>query len=150
MGMGNRVGSRYPFCAALDTIGKYFGGETVYDFGYILKEERKKRGLTQKQLGDRLNVTEATVSKYESNTATPPFETMRAIAAIFNVSLDFLYGNEPAGALPLYGLSKEQTEILRDLAALFQLQNGSLGKKAEMEQYQMLGRITACFFEEKK
>ncbi len=122
----------------------------MYDFGYILKEERKKRGLTQKQLGDRLNVTEATVSKYESNTATPPFETMRAIAAIFNVSLDFLYGNEPAGALPLYGLSKEQTEILRDLAALFQLQNGSLGKKAEMEQYQMLGRITACFFEEKK
>ena len=41
----------------------------MYDFGFVLKQERKKRGLTQKQLGDKLNVSEATICKYENNTA---------------------------------------------------------------------------------
>ena len=117
----------------------------MYDFGFILKQERKKRGLTQKQLGDKLNVSEATICKYENNTASPPFETMRSIAAIFNVSLDFLYGNEPAGVISLYGLSDEQTEILRNLVAIFRNQNSSARKKVVEEQYAILGQIVANF-----
>ncbi len=119
----------------------------MYDFGFVLKQERKKRGLTQKQLGDKLNVSEATICKYENNTATPPFETMRSLAAILNVSLDFLYGNEPVGSLSLYGLSDEQAEILRNLAAIFRDQNSSIRKKMTGEKYNILGRITASLLE---
>ena len=88
----------------------------MYDFGCVLKKLRRERGLTQKQLGSRLNLSEATISKYESNTAAPPFETMRAIAAVLDVSLDLLYGNEPAATLSLRGLSEEQSAIMQDLA----------------------------------
>ena len=70
---------------------------------------------------------------------------MRSIAAIFNVSLDFLYGNEPAGVLPLYGLSDEQTAILRDLAAIFRNHGAPAAKKAMEQQFEILGRIAANF-----
>lgn len=119
----------------------------MYDFGFILKQERKKRGLTQKQLGDKLNVSEATICKYENNTVSPPFETMRSIAAIFNVSLDFLYGNEADSKMSLYGLSGEQIEILRKLATVFRKQNSSVRKQMTEETYQILGHITASLME---
>jgi len=117
----------------------------MYDFGLLLKTQRKERGLTQKQLGDKLNVTEATISKYESNSAMPPFETMRSLAAIFNVSLDFLYGNEAAGVVSLYGLSDEQSSIIKDLATIFRAQNSGTRKKLSEDQYNILGRIIAAF-----
>ena len=97
----------------------------MYDFGCVLKKLRRERGLTQKQLGSRPNLSEATISKYESNLAAPPFETVRAIAAVLDVSLDFLYGNGPAATLSLHGLSAEQSEVMQELAAVFRSQNGA-------------------------
>ena len=44
-----------------------------YDFGEILKKLRKMKKMTQKQLAEKLNVTVTAISKYESNTAMPPF-----------------------------------------------------------------------------
>ena len=126
-------------------IRKVYRGSGMYDFGCVLKKLRRERGLTQKQLGSRLNLSEATISKYESNTAAPSFETMRAIAAVLDVSLDLLYGNEPAATLSLRGLSEEQSAIMQDLAALFRSQNGAAQKRLSDEQYRILGRITVNF-----
>lgn len=113
----------------------------MYDFGITLKNLRKEKGLTQKELGSKLNVTEATICKYENNTAMPPFETVRSLAAILNVSLDVLYGNEPSHTLSLHGLSNEQSKIMEDLAAMFRTQDASLRKNLSDEQYKLLGRI---------
>ena len=57
----------------------------VYDLGALIRSLRKERKITQKKLGEMLDVTEGTISKYEANTMTPPFETLRSIASIFNV-----------------------------------------------------------------
>ena len=112
----------------------------MYDFGLLLKKLRKERGLTQKALGRKLNVSETAICKYENNTATPPFETMRSLAAIFNVSLDVLFGRETPGTLSLYGLSGEQAQLLRDLAEEFRNQNTALQRNPS--RYQLLGRVT--------
>lgn len=58
----------------------------MYDLGALIRSLRKERKITQKKLGEMLDVTEGTISKYEANTMTPPFETLRSIASIFNVS----------------------------------------------------------------
>ena len=58
----------------------------MYDLGALIRSLRKERNITQKKLGEMLDVTEGTISKYEANTMTPPFETLRSIASIFNVS----------------------------------------------------------------
>ncbi len=59
-----------------------------------LKELRKERNLTMKQLGEILGVAESTISLYESGKRQPDSQTLKAISAFFDVSVDFLIDNE--------------------------------------------------------
>ena len=77
-----------------------------FDFGLLLKEERKKKRITQKQLSSILGVTVTAISKYECGTAYPTFESMQTLAKTFNVSLDYLYGNEKSSSI-LSNISKK-------------------------------------------
>ena len=61
-----------------------------YDLGMLIKELRTKAKMSQKELGARISRDKGVISRYESNYQTPPFETMRDFAAIFNVSMDYL------------------------------------------------------------
>ncbi len=117
--------------------------KTPFDFGALLRELRKKRGYTQKRLAEVLNVSETTISKYESNTAVPPFETVRAIATWFNVPIDYLAGNELPLAVSLHGLSEAQTEIVKTLVAFYNEKNCSITNTSEDERYKLLGKIVA-------
>ena len=121
--------------------------EIPYDFGEILKALRKESGYTQKRLAESLNLSESQINKYEKNGNMPPFETLKHIAVLFNVSLDKLCGLESRDKLSMYGLTDEQVEILHDLADVFRNQNTSVKKKLSEEQYNILGRITASFLD---
>lgn len=57
-----------------------------YDFGLILRGLREKSGITQKQLGNKIGVSEGMISRYENNMSEPPFDTMRSFAAIFKAT----------------------------------------------------------------
>lgn len=61
------------------------------NFGDKLKELRKEKGLSQKDLAEKLNVTQRTISYYE-NSATAPSnaEIVAKIADVLNVRLDEL------------------------------------------------------------
>ncbi len=59
-------------------------------FGEVLKKLRSESSLTQQQLADRLNLSKANVSKYESNLVEPNLETLRLITKVFNVNSDYL------------------------------------------------------------
>lgn len=61
------------------------------NFGDKLKELRKEKGLSQKELAEKLNVTQRTISYYE-NSATAPSnaEIVAKIADALNVRLDEL------------------------------------------------------------
>jgi len=61
-------------------------------FAKILKELRKRDGYTQEHLAEMLNVSKSTISMYEQGERMPTYETMEAIADIFNVDMDVLYG----------------------------------------------------------
>ena len=104
----------------------------MYDLGALIRSFRKERKITQKKLGEMLDVTEGTISKYEANTMTPPFETLRSIASIFNVSMDTLCGMKHQGTLSTHGL----TEAHR-------IKNAQTGRQLTHEQYAVLGKITA-------
>lgn len=65
-------------------------------FGNKLKELRKnyqkddKKGMTQEELGNFLNVASTTISNWENNITQPPFEILKTIASLFNVTTDYL------------------------------------------------------------
>ena len=53
-----------------------------------IKELRKKKNLTQEDLGKLINVTKVSICCYENGTRVPTLETIVALADIFEVSLD--------------------------------------------------------------
>lgn len=62
------------------------------NFGNKLRLLRKKKGLTQKQLADKLGLAFSTISMYERGDREPDFEILESIADFFNVSMDYLHG----------------------------------------------------------
>jgi repressor LexA len=59
-----------------------------------LREIRRKKHLTQKELGEKINVSESTVSQYENSMRQPNLDTLRDIADALGVSTDKLLGRE--------------------------------------------------------
>lgn len=74
------------------------------DFNEKLMELRKKKGWSQEELGNRLNVTRQTVSKWELAQTTPEMDKLIEISQLFDISLDELLNNpkfsEQKGFLP--------------------------------------------------
>lgn len=58
--------------------------------GEKLFELRKKRGLSQEQLAEHLNVSRQSISKWEGNVTYPESEKLIALSDYFGVSLDYL------------------------------------------------------------
>nr|WP_042867821.1 helix-turn-helix transcriptional regulator [Bacillus cereus] len=53
---------------------------------------RKKKGLTQEELGILIGVTKQTISKYEGNIKPPSRKALQKLADIFQVTTDYLLG----------------------------------------------------------
>lgn len=61
-------------------------------FGDNLKELRILSNLTQQDLAKRLNLSQETISFYESGKREPDYTTLKKIANFFDVSIDYLFG----------------------------------------------------------
>lgn len=85
------------------------------EFSEKLTALRRREGVSQEQLADRLGVTRQSVSKWESGAAMPELVKLIALSEIFGVSVDYLVkdGLEEAGPAPADGgLSDRQAARL--------------------------------------
>lgn len=62
--------------------------------GRFLKELRKENKLTQEQLGEKLGVTNKTVSRWETGTYLPPVECLSMLSEMYGVSINELVSGE--------------------------------------------------------
>lgn len=60
------------------------------DLAGRIQQLRKKRGLSQEELANAVNVSRQAVSKWESGQALPELEKLLAISDFFQVSCDYL------------------------------------------------------------
>lgn len=70
------------------------------EFKDMLVFLRKREGLSQLELGEKLNLTKSAISMYENGKRKPSFEVLEAIADYFNVSMNFLMGKESSEPEP--------------------------------------------------
>ena len=61
-------------------------------FAERLKSLRREKGWSQQRLADTLELSKSSVNMYERGEREPGFETMEAIADLFNVDMNYLYG----------------------------------------------------------
>lgn len=59
-----------------------------------IKEVRKQKKMTQKDLANAIGVDFTVVSKYEKGTVTPPTSRLEAISKVLNVPIDYLIGED--------------------------------------------------------
>ena len=64
------------------------------EFGRLIVELRKRKGLSQKELADRLAFSPSAVNKWEHGINTPDMKTLAQMAELFGVSCDDLYNPE--------------------------------------------------------
>jgi len=63
-------------------------------FCKILKELRLEKGLTQKQLGNKFNVSFSTISDWETRGYEPSYQILAELALFFEVTVGQLLGLE--------------------------------------------------------
>lgn len=69
------------------------------NLGDNMQTLRRRQGLSQEQLAEKLNVTRQTISKWELNQSSPDLNYLCQLSEIFGISLDALVkgGEEPKG-----------------------------------------------------
>lgn len=60
--------------------------------GKRLKEQRIISGMSQKELAERLNVSNSTIQKWEQDIADPNTGKLIELAKLFKCSTDYLFG----------------------------------------------------------
>lgn len=71
------------------------------NIGEKIKDYRKKSGLSQKELGQKLNVSQQHIAQYESGKRIPKLDTIQKIAVALNISVNDLL-ESPLDDSPLY------------------------------------------------
>lgn len=56
--------------------------------GKFISELRKEKNYTQKQLGEKLGVTNKTISRWETGTYLPPADALLSMSGLFSVSIN--------------------------------------------------------------
>lgn len=73
-----------------------------------IKELRIAHSMNQVELARELSVSKQTVSNWENDNIQPSIEMLLKIAGLFNVSTDYLLGNEPLKTINADGLSDNE------------------------------------------
>ena len=59
-------------------------------FGEHLRDLRIKKGLTQRDVGDFLNINRTTYTKYETNVTQPNLEQLKKLSELFEIDYNTL------------------------------------------------------------
>lgn len=84
--------------------------------GQRIYELRLGLGLSQVELGRRLNVAKQTVSNWENENIQPSIEMLVRLSRLFGVTTDYLLGLEDTPRLALEGLTPQAAAHLALLA----------------------------------
>ena len=68
------------------------GGKMKINLGKRLKELREEKGLTQKEVAEKLYIHSVTYLHYEKSQREPPLSLLVDMAMFYNVSVDYLLG----------------------------------------------------------
>ena len=93
------------------------------DFGENFKKLRKSRNLTQKEMGAKIGLSKAVVSKYENGIGYPTYDVLIRIAQYFGVTTDYLLGVASGKTVDVSTLTDSQIDTIHQLIAEFNKAN---------------------------
>ncbi len=91
--------------------------KSAWSVGLKIKDERKRRGLTQRDLADATGLSEQFISNLERGQRHPGTKTLRAIAGVLKIQPAELYSDMPSTHNPLDPVLAKLGSILKDASA---------------------------------
>lgn len=84
--------------------------------GVFLRQLRKEYGMTQEQLGEKIGVTNKTVSRWENGNYMPPVESLQILSDMYQVSINEILAGERVADDKFSEIAETNlTEALSDL-----------------------------------
>lgn len=87
--------------------------------GNRIKYLRKQNGLTQRQLGERIGLTNATIGYYERHERCPSPDIVKKLAYVFHVSADYLLGIDDKKLINVSDLNVEEVQLIMKMIDRF-------------------------------
>lgn len=84
----------------------------------ILKEIRKKYGLSQTELAKITKTSQKTISNYENGNTEPDIKTITYLADYFHTTIDNLIGHEVPYLIDKSSLTPEQQTLFEEIKNL--------------------------------
>lgn len=115
--------------------------------GEIISTLRKEKGLTQKELADKLNITDKAISKWERDLACPDTQTIPRLAEILGISVEALLNAKPVPASGHKGAEYLMDIVLKAVPMAMGISVTVLSLLGELDSksgFTMLGIGLAC------
>ena len=119
------------------------------NFAQNLRALRKRRGISQKWLAEKLSLTQQTVAKWECNGAEPSIRTLCALADYFGVTTDQMLGRAPLldenAEKEVKKLENDQTQRLEECLLDFveRVSKGGATTEAEVQVLPEVAQVLA-------
>ena len=116
------------------------------EFKDMLKYLRSRDKMSQQELAKKLGIAKSTISMYEVGKREPDFETLEAIADLFNVDMNFLLGHD--GSELTYYSDPETARLAQEMfddpqmRSLFHMKRGMEPEKFQAH-YDMMKKLYA-------
>lgn len=88
-----------------------------------IKGLREEKGLTQSQLAKSLGLTRSCVNAWEMGISVPSTQGIVELAAIFDVSTDYLLGVDPTATISVKGLTEKDVQLVHNLICHLRKEN---------------------------
>ena len=111
-------------------------------FGVRLKSLRNQKKWSQKDVGEKLGISNVSVSGYESGNRFPDTQTLAKIADVFEVSTDYLLGRD----VPEWANTEDITDLEEMLDSNVNMAFGG-EKLTEGEKQRVKDILTGIFWE---
>lgn len=79
-----------------------------------LKKFRKEKGLTQQEIAEQLNISQATYWGYEIEKYEPSIDILIKLSQLLKVSIDNLVGNQNEFTIDISDMNEIQQELIKN------------------------------------
>lgn len=90
----------------------------MVNFRAKIKKLRKQKHMTQQQLAERVGISKAMISAYETEMRYPSYDVLIKLAATFGVSTDYLLGLDKKKTIDITDLNEEEMQIVMTLLSV--------------------------------
>lgn len=101
-----------------------------------LKESRSRLKLSQKEISEKLGISQTAYSSYESRGVLPPLATVEKLADILDVSIDWLLARDKRSELRTYADIAEYLNVLaKKIGIEVKVEHGEIGYNPKQYVY---------------